>query len=103
VSGFRPTVLTFPSPPRKDWPVEKRVEELERWARQIASPPERRALRMKLMELAVANHTRWVAAMFEKQEELLQLLNNPENTEAITNKVQEEFWSRQGNIRFNKP
>jgi hypothetical protein len=102
-SGFWPTVLTFPSPPRKEWPVEKRVEELEQWSRQIASPQERRALRMKLLELAVANHTRWIAAMFQKQEELARKLLDQENSPAMTSQAQDEFWSRQGSMKFKKP
>ena len=36
VSGTRPTVLVFPSPDRKGWPNERRVEELRRWRAQLA-------------------------------------------------------------------
>lgn len=37
-SGRVPTVVHLPSPARRDWPLEKRLEELERYERAIADP-----------------------------------------------------------------
>jgi hypothetical protein len=36
-SGLYPTAATFPSPPRLDWNVEQRSNELEQWHRQLSS------------------------------------------------------------------
>ena len=37
-SGRVPTVVHLPSPPRRDWPLERRLDELERYERAIADP-----------------------------------------------------------------
>ena len=37
-SGRVPTVVHLPSPARRDWPLEQRLEELERYERAIADP-----------------------------------------------------------------
>ncbi|MES2934394.1 MAG: hypothetical protein V4805_13005, partial [Pseudomonadota bacterium] len=38
VSGTRATAVTFPTPPRKDWPMQQRLDELTRWAEQLVTP-----------------------------------------------------------------
>ena len=42
-SGRVPTVVHLPSPARSDWPVGRRLEELERYERAIAEPAWRTA------------------------------------------------------------
>jgi glycosyltransferase involved in cell wall biosynthesis len=38
LSGTRPTVIVFPSPERRGWPMERRAEELAEWRGRIADP-----------------------------------------------------------------
>jgi hypothetical protein len=38
MSGTQPTVLVFPSPLRLGWSIERRVEELSQWRRQVEAP-----------------------------------------------------------------
>ena len=52
VSGSRPTVLHLPSSLRRGWPVERRLEELDRWVARMAE----RGWREELY-LAVASRT----------------------------------------------
>jgi len=44
VSGTRPTVLVFPSPDRKGWSNERRVDELRRWSTEVGGPQPRARL-----------------------------------------------------------
>lgn len=37
-SGTRATAATFPTPPRKEWTTQQRVEELTRWAERLDTP-----------------------------------------------------------------
>jgi glycosyltransferase involved in cell wall biosynthesis len=38
VSGFVPTVLSFPSPARKGWSLSRRTQELDLWAKKLGKP-----------------------------------------------------------------
>ncbi len=38
VSGWRPTVLHFPTPDRKDWSIERRLEEMQSWFERLDDP-----------------------------------------------------------------
>jgi glycosyltransferase involved in cell wall biosynthesis len=53
VSGYEPTVLTFPSPERKGWTTQQRCEELAVWQACIQSPEKRAALVMSIMQWAL--------------------------------------------------
>jgi hypothetical protein len=52
-SGFRVTALTFPSPRRRGWTAQRRVDELERWNRRLRDDPQ--ALRLHITEQAYAH------------------------------------------------
>ena len=49
VSGRVPTALTFPSPPRLEWSVEQRVDELKQWQLRLATAPARLQLRLEML------------------------------------------------------
>jgi GalNAc5-diNAcBac-PP-undecaprenol beta-1,3-glucosyltransferase len=38
LSGMRPTAIGFPSPPRRDWPTDQRLAEMDRWIEKLATP-----------------------------------------------------------------
>jgi hypothetical protein len=38
LSGTRPTALGFPSPPRRDWSMEQRLAEMDRWIEKLRKP-----------------------------------------------------------------
>ena len=63
VSSHYPTVLTFPSSPRKSWPLNKRTEELSSWQTKIQTVDQRTILRLKLMELGLQDRDQWIATL----------------------------------------
>lgn len=52
-SGLLPTALTFPSPPRKSWPPEVRLAELQAWQARLADPAQRAGMVLQLMQRAL--------------------------------------------------
>lgn len=52
-SGYEPTVLTFPSPERKGWTSEQRVQELHAWWPCVSDPDKRAALTLSIMQWAL--------------------------------------------------
>ncbi len=42
VSGDLPTVVNIPSPPRRDWPLDRRAAELKDWEDRVSTPEGRR-------------------------------------------------------------
>jgi hypothetical protein len=56
-SGARPTVLHFPSSLRRGWPMERRIEELDRWAARMTEPGWRADLLAAVLANSWAGHT----------------------------------------------
>jgi glycosyltransferase involved in cell wall biosynthesis len=49
-SGLLPTIIHLPTPPRRDWPLERRLAELERYERLATDPEWRRNYAEALLE-----------------------------------------------------
>jgi hypothetical protein len=50
ISGATPTAVTFPSPPRKGWTREQRVDELARYAERFEAPSARADFQLEMLE-----------------------------------------------------
>ncbi|MFT4195316.1 glycosyltransferase family 2 protein [Ottowia sp.] len=61
-SGTLPTAITFPSPPRKGWSPQARLDELRAWQARIADPAQRQGLLLQLMQLAIRSRDHEMAA-----------------------------------------
>ncbi len=61
-SGVLPTAITFPSPPRKDWPPQARMSELQAWQERIVDPVQRQALVLQLLQMAIKARDQELAA-----------------------------------------
>lgn len=72
-SGTRPTVLNFPSPPRRAWTTEQRLGELDRWAGCLARPGGRSGIERAVLELAVRHRAVLDAALATAQREVARL------------------------------
>lgn len=66
-SGTLPTALTFPSPPRKDWPLEARLAELRAWREHIDDPARRAALVLQLLQAAIRSRDQDLAGILTAQ------------------------------------
>jgi len=66
-SGTLPTAITFPSPPRKDWSLQQRQDELQAWQARIADPAQRHGLVLGLLQLAVRARDHELAALYAAQ------------------------------------
>ena len=64
VSGVHPTAITFPSPPRKEWSMEKRSAEIERWAQKVADENDRQMFMIEALEAAIRAYNNEVAEFF---------------------------------------
>jgi hypothetical protein len=59
-NAAQPTLLRFPSPSRREWAIEQRVEELEVWAPRVADPAWRAAMPSRVLDaLALECVARW--------------------------------------------
>lgn len=52
-SGTLPTAITFPSPPRKNWPPEARLAEMQAWRARIDDPEQQQVLVLQLLQMAI--------------------------------------------------
>lgn len=66
-SGTLPTAITFPSPPRKDWPLETRLSELKAWQARIDDPGQRSILVLQLLQTAIRVRDHDLAAVLVAQ------------------------------------
>lgn len=62
-SGVLPTAITFPSPPRKDWPPGARLAELREWQTRMADPGGQQALLLQLLQMAIKARDHQLAAL----------------------------------------
>jgi glycosyltransferase involved in cell wall biosynthesis len=58
VSGTQPTALVFPSPDRRGWSSEQRVEELARWRQVVADPGRRVSFVEKTLDYVARERAR---------------------------------------------
>ena len=70
VSGTEPTALHYPSPARKGWSLEQRVEELRQWYGRIIEPENRARFMRDAMENAVGQRAYWEAKFREAEEQI---------------------------------
>ena len=54
VSGNYPSAITFPSPPRLDWPDEERIQELVMWSKKLSTLEGRHAVVVDLLQRAIS-------------------------------------------------
>ena len=80
VSGTRPTVLHFPSPWRRGWSRNERVEELDHWARRLADPEWRERFIPKVVDHLVRHRAQQEDKL---QAEINQLKGTLSSTETI--------------------
>lgn len=52
-SSRYPSSITFPSPPRKDWPIQQRIAELEIWNERISNPQSKDETVKEILEAAI--------------------------------------------------
>lgn len=81
VSGLSPTAVTFPSPPRMDWPPEKRCAELDYWWKRLSTLEGRLNFELDILRDTVIRQRREVAllaqALEEANQKLLACQSNP--------------------------
>jgi len=53
LSGTYPSAITFPSPPRRGWTGQRRLEELARWTARTATPVARQTLVQEVLEATI--------------------------------------------------
>jgi GalNAc5-diNAcBac-PP-undecaprenol beta-1,3-glucosyltransferase len=63
VSATRPTVLQFPSPARRSWSLQERVDELDLWSEKTADPEWRVAFIAEVLASAVRRRARHAAKL----------------------------------------
>lgn len=73
ISGTVPTTLPFPSPPRRHWPLEQRLAELDDWAQRIADEEGRRRYREAVFDWVVRDRA---ARISHQREELTRMRNS---------------------------
>lgn len=66
VSSPDPTAITFPSPPRLDWNVEQRLEELTRWRQRIDTDAKRKEVTLAILKAAIRDRDRVIAKAYMK-------------------------------------
>lgn len=52
-SGTWPTAVTFPTPPRQGWPVQRRLEELATWESRLSDDASRARFQCEMLEAAL--------------------------------------------------
>jgi glycosyltransferase involved in cell wall biosynthesis len=62
-STSRPTAILFPDPPRRHWPLESRLAELERWSAAAADPAWREQFVTKVAATRSNNVVLWLYAV----------------------------------------
>ena len=67
-SGTIPTLVHFPSSLRRGWPVERRLEELDRWSERLASPGARTDLRREVADVVTRTAARLQADLADRDE-----------------------------------
>lgn len=68
-SGTEPTVLYFPSPDRKGWSIEQRVNELKDWRERIIEPKARAGYMRDVMENTVRRRAFWESKFREAEDQ----------------------------------
>jgi GalNAc5-diNAcBac-PP-undecaprenol beta-1,3-glucosyltransferase len=53
ISGLTPTAATFPSPPRIDWSMERRAQELQQWSERLQHAETLSAFRLEMLQAAL--------------------------------------------------
>lgn len=65
-SAARPTVIQFPSPERREWSLEERTGELDRWLRKMSEPGWRESFYGEVLERALRSRADIMAGDREK-------------------------------------
>jgi hypothetical protein len=87
VSGFKPTVLHFPSPDRSTWTIDERIEELQRWRDVLNRPGWRSDLDAAVLERTVRDADQLEASLAAT----MKLLSDAEEARAESDHVRAEL------------
>lgn len=72
-STSRPTSIVFPDPPRRGWPLERRLGELGAWSRRLADPEWQREFYLEVIAAMARDSARHLEAVLRLYELSLRL------------------------------